>query len=82
MSTLLWNHFNLNPETFRALRLTPNHSPVWVNPTVLTKSDPRGHSGLEEKKSKFFFSGERTGHFVIEGHSSSHLPIMLHLSGL
>lgn len=58
MSTLLWNHFNLNPETFRALRLTPNHSPVWVNPTVLTKSDPRGHSGLEEKKVSFFFLGK------------------------
>lgn len=28
MSTLLWNHFNLNPETFCALRPTPNHSPV------------------------------------------------------
>lgn len=43
----------------------------WIRP-FFTKSDPRGHSGLEEKKRKSkFFSEGRTGHFVIEGHSSS-----------
>lgn len=52
----------------------------WIRP-FLTKSDPRGWQRAKEKK--LFCS--RTGHFVIEHHSSSttaHLPIMLRSTSL